>query len=465
MAKNKNGFTPLKGKPSGNGREGHQLSDAFGSSNPERDIEITEKYLDENEEPAASIRINNPNRHIKRNGGGSPSAQTADMEIPEMDMLTRELFDELSGHAAEHCISMFLPTHQSGAAVNEKQDAIRYKNGLQNVEAQLAGLGLGSSEADRLLRTAYEFYRAEPIWNRQSKGLAVFISDGYFKAVTLPYTVKEEQFTGPVFMVTPLLNAMHDHHFFLLGLSKHDAKFFQGDCFGMEEVDVPGLPNGVADVVHFEEKGGQQLFRQGGGGKGGASFHGHDPGQPEDKENVALYFKEVDRTLFGEQLHDEHAPLVLAGVDYLIPIYRDASRYKHIAETSIGGNPDYKDKHQLFAEVYPIVKPYFDEPVRKALENYYNQIATSLTSSMPESVIPASYYGKVSTLFICRDAHIWGSFDEMENRLEIHDERQPGDVCLIGQSAIKVIQNGGTVHVLNTEKMPREAVMAATMRF
>lgn len=84
------------------------------------------------------------------------------------------------------------------------------------------------------------------------------------------------------------------------------------------------------------------MFRQGGkGGTGSANFHGHAPGQLDEKQNLSIYFQEVDRTLFSEVLHDKNVPLVLAGVEYLIPIYKDVSKYNFIADGAITGNQDH----------------------------------------------------------------------------------------------------------------------------
>lgn len=65
MGKDKNGgYIPPKGKPSGSGRETHQLKDAFAVVDPEAEQQIADKYTkDGGDEPADGIHI----RHINRN--------------------------------------------------------------------------------------------------------------------------------------------------------------------------------------------------------------------------------------------------------------------------------------------------------------------------------------------------------------------------------------------------------------
>jgi hypothetical protein len=385
-----------------------------------------------------------------------------------MDIITKEEFKELIGYSSECCISIYMPAHRSGVAVNEKQDPIILKNQLQAAAAELRSKGLTGEKIDSLLQQGYELYNNEIFWNSQLDGLAVFIGDDFFKVVQLPFEVKEELYINNSFLVSPLLPAIsNNEQFYLLVLSKHDARFYQGSAFGLQYIEVEGLPNGMDDVVHFEEKEGRQLNRagNGSGSERGANQHGHGEGQPGDKENIAIYFQEVDKTLFTEILHDKHAPLVLAGVEYLIPIYKSISKYKNIAAEPITGNHEHDGLNALFVQAREKVAPYFAQEVNKALQNYYNQIATSLTSSMPEKVVPASYYAQVSDLFICKDEHVWGTFDEAENKLVTHTEKQQGDDCLLNKAAIQTFVNGGSVYLLDSEKMPKESIIAASLRF
>jgi len=384
-----------------------------------------------------------------------------------MELIPKEEFTELINYQGNNCISIYIPTHRSGVEVNEKQDAIVFKNALQAVNTELQNKGLPSQEIERLLAPGFELHNNEIFWNSQLDGLAVFLADGFSKTIQLPFSVPEENYLNSAFYISPLLPAItNKEEFYLLVLSKHDAKFYQGNAFGLQRLEVPELPNGMDDVIRFEEKEGRQLFRQGGkGGTGSASFHGHGEGQLDDKANLGIYFQEVDRTLFAEILHDKNVPLVLAGVEYLIPIYKGVSKYNNIAEEAITGNQEHESQLALLTKCREILAPYFKQEINKALQNYYNQVATPLTSSMPEKVIPASFYAQISDLFICKGEHIWGKFNEADSKLEIHPEKQEGDECLINKAAAKTYVNGGSVYLLDPEKMPKESTIAAFMRF
>src|SRR5690606_966581 len=188
-------------------------------------------------------------------------------------------------------------------------------------------------------------------------------------------------------------------------------------------------------------------------------------GLADEDEYILQYIKEVDQTLWTEVLANEKAPLLLAGVDAIVATYKSASKYKHIVDDYISGNHDQTNKNALLKKATELVKPFFEEQCNQALKNYYNNLAGQFTSSIPEKIIPASYYAQVSDLFVEKNTHIWGNFDEENNKLTVHTEKQPDDECLVNKAIVKTMMNGGGVYVLEKEKMPKESVMAAFLRF
>jgi len=67
MAKNKNNhFVPPKGKPSGSGREGSGLKDAFAVTNLETDNQLAEEYTKGEDEPAENVHLRHPNRNTDK---------------------------------------------------------------------------------------------------------------------------------------------------------------------------------------------------------------------------------------------------------------------------------------------------------------------------------------------------------------------------------------------------------------
>jgi len=386
--------------------------------------------------------------------------------------VSKEDLKKIAAYEAKTCVSIYMPVHRSGVEVNEMQDAIALKNNLRQVSRILAGKAEDQDSIAELLNAAHDLVEQRSFWNEQENGLALFISEGFFKWIKMPFTPKEELFVNHMFHIVPLLEMLEkDENFYLLHLSRHDARFYKGDAFDMNKVEVKGLPDGMNDVIHYEEKSGKQLMRRSGAGTGksavqGASFHGHGTGLADDTEYVLQYLKEVDQTLWSEVLSTETSPLLLAGVDYLIAHYKQISHYRFIADETLIGNFEYEAEPALFDKAKEKLSGYFEQPAKKALKTYYdNSSVGGLSSSFPEDVIPASFYGKVSDLFIQKNEHIWGTFDEMDNKLNIHEHQVHNDICLINKAVVKTIEHGGEVHVLEKESMPSDTKIAAFMRY
>jgi hypothetical protein len=147
-------------------------------------------------------------------------------------------------------------------------------------------------------------------------------------------------------------------HFFVLILSKKNAKFFRGDVSGLHHVDISELPNGISDVVHLEEKDDQKLYRTGSSGGGsGSNYHGMGSGTPDDKENIQMYLKEVDKTLWQYVLNKEKAPLVVGGVEYICAMFKDITQYKHFTSECLTGSFENADPKEIYKRANEIVNP------------------------------------------------------------------------------------------------------------
>lgn len=488
MGKDREGkFHPRKGKPTGSPREGVGLQ-PINTSAIEEHLEIAEKYTEGEEQPATNVKVRHPNRNVDKreerqrnkstqrtdnpaNKGVNETFVVAQTETNVEELpyrLTKEQFVELGNLKSDLCISFYMGTNNSTSVeANVQKDFIGFKNKLQQLTSLLKDKNIEQTRIESLLKPGYDLLRNEGFWTKTTEGLAVFITDRIFRYIKLPLTPKEEVLLNSSFYLTPLIPVMTSKdYFYVLVLSKKQAKFYRADAFGMHYIPVPELPNGVDDVVHFEEKEDQKLFRTDTNGAGsGANFHGMGAGKPDEKANIAMYFDEVDKTLWKHMLNKENVPLMLVGVEYLIPLYKQVAQYKPIWDNAITGNHEYEDIGTLYPQVREKIEPYFNERVSKALNVYGNQSATELTSSIPEDVIPAAHYGRISQLFVLKDEHIWGTFDEMNNVLTVHGTQEEGDECLVDKAVIKTLLTGGEVFILPADKMIAGSKLAAIMRY
>jgi hypothetical protein len=489
MGKDENGtFHPGKGKPSGiNKQEGLGIQ-ATSPEKMDEYLDITDKYTVDADELDPSIRVLHPNRNTskgedrykgkenteatdktKNTAGNEERSSTSAEELP--GILTREIFTELCNYKADCCVSIYLKVHKAGVGVNEQFDPVNFKNQLQELSRKIIEQGHSEAYAKTLLEPGFELIRNDEFWRELSPGLAVFISDGYFKYIKMPLEPIEERVAiESSFSVTPLIPIRNsEEYFYLLVISKHGAKLFKADCWGMKIVDVD-LPQSVEDVKRISGLD-ATTFRSGSNGSRAPKYsqegvyHGAGGGNTDGKDNMLVYFEAVDDVLWEKVLHNENAPLLLAGVEYEIPIYRSACDYHNIWPQALTGSRELQPTQKLYEDAKEVMQPFFDQKLTKAIETYMNNSANGKTSSIAADIIPATHYSQVSHLFVCKGEHIWGKFDEMNNELMFKDAPDGTTEDLLDLAVVKTLSNGGEVFLLDKERMPADTQLAAILRF
>ncbi|WP_031526492.1 baeRF7 domain-containing protein [Dyadobacter crusticola] len=473
------GFHPPKGKPSAvNKVEGLGIPNAP-ADKLEEFLELDDQYVEDDLTIDPSIPIRHPNRNTskgensfkgKENKPESDKTEdlaivdSVDVEPEELpQVLSKELFIELANYTSSCCATVYIPTHKAGVAVNEKKDAIVFKNTLQDLAKRFAEKEIPVAAIEQMLSPGYELLKDDAFWASMDNGLAVFISEGYFKYIKMPVAPESEVMCEKTFYVSPLIPIMASKaYFYLLVISKAKCKLFKADAFGMQYVPVEDLPEDMMDVKRLSEKDASTV-RVANSSGGGANFHGMGGGNPDEKANIATYFEYVDDILYKQILNTENVPLLLAGVEYEIPIYRSVCDYHNVCSEALTGSHEHDEKQALYEKAREIMTPYFRQPLEKALTIYANQSATELTSSSANDIIPGAHYGRVSHIFVQKAEHIWGTFDEANNVLKLQEGEDSED--LLDLALIKTIQTGGEVYVLDKEEMPVEGVIAAVFRY
>jgi len=194
-------------------------------------------------------------------------------------------------------------------------------------------------------------------------------------------------------------------------------------------------------------------------------FHGQGVGaEVPKKDNILRYFHLLDKGL-AELLRDKRAPLVLAGVDYLFPIYREANSYPYLLDEGVSGSPEGLSADELHNEAWAIVQPCFQKAQQDAVALYRQSVGTGLASSDVKEIIPAACHGRVGSLLVALGFQQWGVFDYDSDEVILRQEAEPGDEDLSDLAAIQTFLNGGAVYVVSPEDVPDSGQMAAVFRY
>lgn len=374
--------------------------------------------------------------------------------VDDLAMLTA------SGRAP--AVSIFLPTHRAGPET--LQDPIRFKNLLRAAEDQLAAAGARASEVRALLAPAFDLLEDSQFWQHQQEGLAVFAAPGVFRRYRVPRGLDEKMVVSHRFHVKPLVPlATDDGTFFLLALSQNQVRLFEGTRDTANEIALEGVPPSLAEALKYDDPQKQLQYHTGAPGRA-AVFHGQGTGIDEHKDNLLRFFRQVDagiRKLLGER----HTPLVLAAVDYLLPIYREASTYPQLVDEGIPGNPERLSTAALHRQAWSILEPRFARAQEEAAARYRRLAGTGRTSTELTLIVPAAHHGRVEVLFTARNAQEWGSYDPETDRVDRLPEPRSAGQDLLDLAVVEALRRGGAVHVLEPRSMPDRATVSAIFRY
>jgi len=383
-----------------------------------------------------------------------------------MKPFSREDLQPLIDRPEELSVSIFMPTRKAGKET--LQNPIRFKNLLRDAEERIQqGDFLRPLETKEFLKPAQQLLDDLPFWQHQEDGLALFFSRDVFRFYRVPVPFDELAVVNRHFHLKPLLRLLSgDGRFYVLSLTKKQVKLFESTRFHISEVALEGVPTSLSEVVGSEvDEEHLQGHTAGPAGRGERiQFHGQGGAEPNVKPELRRFFAAVDRGL--RRILPGEVPLVLAGVEYLLPIYREASSHPRLVEQEVRqGAADLK-VDELRENAWALVEPLFVKEQREALERYRELAGTGRTSDRVSEIVPAARDGRVEVLFVARGVRRWGAFDAENRRVDVHDAPGNGSLDLLDLAAVQALLRGGKVYVVEPGAPPvDEGMIAALYRY
>jgi hypothetical protein len=390
-----------------------------------------------------------------------------------MDIFNRDHLKELAQTNKDPCVSLYMPTFRFEA--ESSQNPIRLKNLLKQARNELSDRGMSKDKIEALLQPARDRLEEPSYWRQQSDGLAAFLTQDGARFYRLPLHFEELAVTGTRFHLKPLFPLIaSNNRFYVLALSQNDVRLYQGTHHAISQVEARDIPESLTEALFYDDEEQSLQHHSGGGGTSGQQHSiYHSQGETSDdnrarpQDELHRFFRDVDEGL-TDILQDENAPLLLAGVEYYLPILRDVNSYDHLVDDRIvAGNPDHLKPKQLHEKAWEIMKPIFAESQSASIDNYLQLHGGNdgMASASLSEVVPASVFGRIDTAFVPVDEHLWGHYDAEQNAVDVHDDHGPGDDDLLDLVAVHTYLKGGTVHALQRDNMPDGAKLAATFRY
>ena len=376
-----------------------------------------------------------------------------------MQTINAQTLHELAGWSDGPCVSMYLPLDPKHPSIDA--DRLALKDLVTDARRQLeTTTAMRRPAIDELLAPTEALIVAER-WPLDHRGYGLFAAPGRSVQVYLDVDAPALSVVTDRFVVTPLLATLEQaDRFFVLAISQNRVRFFRGGRERLVDVPVPDLPASRADALWYEHHE-RQLNVHGGTHQGVDQITGTVHGSPSDrdlrKQQLLRFFRIVDDAL-AIVLHDETAPLLVAGVDYELAIYREANHDPHLAAVVDTGSPERLRPAELHALVWPVAAELLDAPRRQLLDRL---AATADPLTALPAILAACDQGRIAALLAVPTRLVWGRLDTADG----HASRAPGDVELVSVAIGAALDQGATVHPAAPGELPGGATLAAVPRY
>jgi hypothetical protein len=368
---------------------------------------------------------------------------------------------------SDWCVSLFLPTFRAGRET--EQNSIRFKNLLRKAEKILVENGVEDAKRQKMLAQPEALLQDRSFWDHQSDGLAMFFSAEIFRFFRLPLTFDELTVVSTRFHVKPLLPIQAaDGVYYVLTVSQNNVRLLECTQHSVEEVDLGDVPQNIEETIPDGATDKHLQFHTGtpsGSGSDGraAVFHGQDAGN-KTKARMSRWFRMIDDRV-KELVVDIRSPLVLAGVDSLFSIYREASTLENLIESRISGNADKSKPEELRALAWVLVEPFFKKSREEAVALFRQLEGSGKTSTDLSQTLAYAHQGRIEILFVAVGVQVWGTFDPQTEKAEIHESQTGDDGDLLDLAAVQALAKGGVIFTLPQDEMPTPEFLAAILRY
>jgi hypothetical protein len=250
----------------------------------------------------------------------------------------------------------------------------------------------------------------------------------------------------------------------VLALSRNHIRLLWATRYRVGEIDLPDeVPASIAEALWFEDPEKQLQFHSAGRvgrGRVVATFHGGGSPDDRDDERAMRFFRAVDAGVL--QIVGRARPLVLAGVEETVALFRHVSQHPTILGGAITGNADRAAAEELHGKAWIIAEPYFTRLAGEDAAAFNGGTNRSVTTVA--EALTAALSGRVAVIFVPPSSQVWGRV-EVGGEVVIHDKQEPGDRDLLDLAAVTVWRTGGRVHVVDDEAVPGHGPVAALLRY
>lgn len=308
-----------------------------------------------------------------------------------------------------------------------KRAARRLKPALETARRDLEAQGYSASFAHDLLAPLEGLAVEETM----RKGMVILRSPELFQWFAHEESLPESVTVSGLFYLKPLLTLLRETQgFYVLELGKRGIHLLHTTSSSFTEVPLPaGVPKSLEGP---EDSLDRDLENRSAAGRREARH-----------ADLVELFRKITRGVL-EVLRDSTEPLILAGTDYELSVYRSVDIYPYTLKAGIPGNPDRLTAAEIKSRGRTILAEYHAGRESQILARYEDLAGRrGATTELPQ-ILTAAGEGRIGQMLVAADI--------------------PPDLAL-NRAIVETIRHAGDVVLLSTAGTPDGARMAAWLRY
>jgi hypothetical protein len=366
------------------------------------------------------------------------------------DIPTRADLEQLLSARDAACVSIYLPTAPEERG---ERDRLEFRNLSAEALEQLAAASLERDRLNDLRDTLDDLAEDEAFWARQAHSLAVFATPSGARTFQVANRLSPLVEVSDRFHVKPLLrSATFPQAAFVLALSHNAVRLVEvSPDAPPAEIRVPGMPSDAASAV----------------GKASIADRSGDrrvQGEEGRKLRLRQYARRVQEAL-RPILSGLDLPLIVAGTEPLVSIFRSVNTYPQLAPGVIVGNPDTKTDGELADASRRILDELYAHELTELRDLYEQRVPQGRASDDLAAIARAATFGAVDTAFVDIDATVSGFVDEADGALTLDDSDDAVNYGVVDEIARRVLLARGRVLAVRREDVPGAGPAAAILRY
>ncbi len=363
------------------------------------------------------------------------------------------------------CLSLYQKTHRHHP--DNQQDPIRFRNLVKKL-GELLARDYPKREVAPLLEPFNKLAGDHHFWNTTLDGLAVLGAPGTFRVYHLQENVRDFVVVSNSFYTKPLIRVFQVYgRYQVLSLTRNSIRLYEGTRDALDEVELAeGIPHTLEEALREETSEPHlTVASYGKGARGPSMHHGHGGRKTEVDVDAERFFRIIDKGILEHHSRQSGLPLLLVALPENQGLFRQVSQNPFLMPEGIEMNPDALENVKMLEKSWGVVEPQIRAEMEALVDEYGDALAKELGSGDVEEVARAAASGRISALLIDNDVHFPGHIDRNTGEITPDTAGGPENGDLLDDIGELVLQKGGRVHVLHTERMPTRTGIAAIFRF